>query len=223
MDSMHRFAKERPCRSLFACVTALAFVILLPGCSGVHLNPFTSPHAPAPAGSRSGDDYTYIIGPGDNVEVFVWRNPELSKTVPVRPDGRITAPLLEDVEASGRTPTQLARQIEEALAEFVRDPIVTVTVRSFSGEYYEQIRVVGEATQPQALPYSKHMTALDVMIAAGGLTPFAAGNKSIIVRFEDGKQAQYNVRLDDLIRDGDIGANVVMEPGDILIIPEAWF
>lgn len=197
--------------------------MLLAGCSDMHLNPFTSPFPEAPGGTRSGNDYTYIIGPGDSLEIFVWRNPELSKMVPVRPDGRISAPLIEDIEASGRTPTELAREIEQALADYVRDPIVTITVQGFSGEYYEQVRVVGEAAQPRALPYSKNMTVLDVVIQAGGLTEFAAGNKATLVRVADGSQTQYNVRLDDLVRDGDISANVVIEPGDILIIPEAWF
>lgn len=205
-------------------VPVLLFALMaLSGCANTHLNPFASQHPEAPAGTLSDGDYTYIIGPGDSVEIFVWRNPELSKSVPVRPDGRITAPLIEDIEASGRTPTELARQIEQALDEYVRDPIVTVTVNGFSGEYYEQIRVVGEAAQPLALPYSKNMTVLDVVIAAGGLTEFAAGNKSSIVRRSGSAPAQYQVRLDDLIKDGDISANVIMEPGDVLIIPEAWF
>lgn len=201
----------------------LCLTVGLAGCSGIHWNPFTSPHPDAPGGARSGDDYVYVIGPGDQLEIFVWRNPELSKTVPVRPDGRISAPLIEDVNASGRTPTALARELETALSEYVRDPIVTVTVQGFSGEYYEQIRVVGEAAEPRALPYSKNMTVLDVVIAAGGLTEFAAGNRASIVRGGSSSGTQYNVRLDDLIKGGDMTANAVMEPGDILIIPEAWF
>lgn len=196
--------------------------IYLSGCANQQWNPFASSHPPAPS-EKASEDYTYLIGPGDTLEIFIWRNPELSKSVPVRPDGRISAPLIEDIEASGRTPTQLARELEKALSEYVRDPIVTVTVRGFSGEYYEKVRVVGEALQPQTLPYSKNMTVLDVVIAAGGLTEFAAGNRASIVRTRGGAQNQYQVRLDDLIRDGDISANVAIQPGDILIIPEAWF
>lgn len=205
-------------------VTITVLAVMLTACSGFHWNPFTSPHPEAPGGGTlSSDDYIYLIGPGDSLNIFVWRNPELSTSVPVRPDGRITAPLVEDVEASGRTPTQLARELEQALSEYVRDPIVTVTVGGFTGEYYEQVRVVGEAAQPQALPYRKNMSVLDVMIAAGGLTEFASGNKSTLVRTAGGSQTEYSVRLDDLIRDGDISANVLVEPGDVLIIPEAWF
>ncbi|MEM7543574.1 MAG: XrtA/PEP-CTERM system exopolysaccharide export protein, partial [Pseudomonadota bacterium] len=169
------------------------------------------------------ETYEYLIGPGDALSIFVWRNPELSTSVQVRPDGKVSTPLIEDVVASGKTPSTLGRELEEILAEYVRDPIVTVTPTGFVGEYYEQVRVVGEALTPSALPYRKNMTLLDVMIATGGLTEFAAGNRATIVRSSGGGQTQYRVRVDDLIKDGDISANVVMMPGDILIIPEAWF
>lgn len=165
----------------------------------------------------------YLIGPLDTVNVFVWGNPDLSATVPVRPDGKITTPLIEDVPASGKTPTQLARVMEKRLSKYIKNPVVTVIVTSFVGRYSEQIRVVGEASKPQALPYRENMSLLDVMIAVGGLTEYAAGNSASIVRVVDGKQKQYKVRLDDLINKGDITANVDMLPGDVLIIPEAWF
>ena len=165
----------------------------------------------------------YLIGPGDNVNVFVWGNPELSASVPVRPDGRITTPLVEDVSASGKTPTQLAREMEKQLSRYIKNPVVTVIVTGFIGRFSEQIRVVGEAAKPQALSYREQMTLLDVMIDVGGVTEFAAGNRAKIIRSVDGKQHEIPVRLDDLIKDGDISANVAVLPGDILIIPQAWF
>lgn len=165
----------------------------------------------------------YIIGPGDSVNVFVWGNPELSSTVPVRPDGKITTPLVEDVQASGKTPTELAREMEERLGTYIKNPVATVIVTSFVGRFSEQIRVVGQAARPQSLPYRENLTLLDVMIAVGGLTEFASGNSASLVRTADGTQKQYRVRLHDLLNDGDISANVAMRPGDIVIIPEAWF
>jgi polysaccharide export outer membrane protein len=165
----------------------------------------------------------YHIGPLDSLQIFVWRNPDLSTSVTVRPDGRISVPLIEDLEVTGKTPTQLARDIEKALGVFVQDPIVTVIMSGFVGPFQDQIRVVGEAARPQALPYRDAMTLLDLMIAVGGLTDFAAGNRARITRVVDGKQQQFRVRLDDLIRDGDISANVKILPGDVLMIPEAWF
>ncbi len=165
----------------------------------------------------------YIIGPGDTIQMFVWGNPDLSASVPVRPDGRITTPLVEDVQASGKTPTQLARDMEKELSKFIKNPVVTVIVTGFVGRFSEQIRVVGEAAQPQAIPYTERMTLLDVMIAVGGLTEFAAGNRAKVIRVANGKQQEIRVRLNDLLLDGDITANIEMLPGDILIIPEAWF
>lgn len=167
--------------------------------------------------------FEYQIGPGDQLQIFVWRNPDLSNTVPVRPDGKISSPLVEDLVASGRTPTQLAREIEGVLAQYIREPLVTVTVVSFVGGFDQQIRVIGEATTPKALPYRANMTLLDVMIEVGGVTEFAGGNKASIVRNTDGGQSQINVRIDDLIKDGDISANIRMQPGDIVIIPESLF
>ena len=172
---------------------------------------------------QSPTDYDYVIGPGDQLDIFVWRNPELTQSVPVRPDGKISVPLVEDLQAADKTATELAREIERALSKFVRDPLVTVIVSGFQGVYQTQVRVVGQAAVPQALPYRDNMTLLDVMIAVGGLTEFAAGNRSKLVRTLDGQTVQATVRLEDLIRDGDISANVPVAPGDVIIIPEAWF
>ena len=180
-----------------------------------------SSYPPAPAASAA-TDYNYKIGPGDNLNIVVWRNPELSMTVPVRPDGKVSAPLIDDLDAMDKNPTTLARDIEKELGKFIRDPVVTVIVTGFVGPYSEQVRVVGEAAKPQTLPYKQKMTALDVMIAVGGMTEFADGNRASILRTSE-KNAQYSVRLKDLIKRGDVSANVEMKPGDILIIPQSWF
>jgi polysaccharide biosynthesis/export protein len=165
----------------------------------------------------------YLIGPGDNLQIFVWRNPELTSTVPVRPDGRISVPLVEDMPAIGKTPTMLARDIEQVLKQYVQEPIVNVIVTGFVGPFGQQIRVVGEAAKPQAVSFRANMSLLDIMIDVGGLTRFAAGNRAVIVRRIDGKDQEQRVRLDDLIKDGDVSANVKMLPGDILIIPQSYF
>jgi len=177
------------------------------------------PAAPAAAASA---DYNYIIGPGDSLSIVVWRNPELSMSVPVRPDGKITTPLVEDLPAMGKDASTLARDVEKALAKYIRDPIVTVIVTGFVGPYSEQIRVVGEAAKPQILPFKQKMSLLDVMIAVGGITDFADGNKASILRTAEGGK-QYSVRLKDLLKRGDVSANVDMRPGDVLIIPQGWF
>lgn len=165
----------------------------------------------------------YRIGPLDNLEIFIWRMPELSRGVVVRPDGRISVPLIDDLVATGKTPTQLARDIETQLTKYVQDPTVTVIVGGFHGPFDQQVRIVGEATDPQAIPYQANMTVLDVMIAVHGLTKFAAGNRAEIIRNINGKEAVLPVHINDLIKDGDIEANVAVQPGDILIIPQAWF
>lgn len=165
----------------------------------------------------------YIIGPQDELDVFVWQNPDLSVTVPVRPDGRISTPLVDDMMAATKTSRQLARDMEKVLSKYVKDPLVTVTVKTFNGPYNQQIRIVGQAAEPKAIPYRNEMTVLDAMIAVGGMTEFAAGNRSVIVRKENGVEKSYNVRLSDLLVDGDVSANVPLLPGDILIIPESWF
>jgi polysaccharide export outer membrane protein len=168
-------------------------------------------------------DTQYLIGPGDAVNIIVWRNPEVSMSVPVRPDGKITTPLVEDLPAAGKTSTALARDIEKALAKYIQQPVVTVVVTSFVGNYDEQIRVIGQAAKPQALPYRRDMSLMDVMIAVGGTTEFAAGNRASLIRNVNGKQQRFDVRLDDLIKQGDISANVPMRPGDVLVIPESFF
>ena len=165
----------------------------------------------------------YLVGPGDMLSVAVWRSPELSMAVPVRPDGKISTPLVEDLQASGKTATQIAREIEKVLARYVQSPVVTVIVTRFGGDHRQQVRVIGEAAKPQALSYRENMTLLDVMIAVGGITDFAAGNRASIVRTEGGKTQQFGVRLIDLVRGGDLSANVEMRPGDVLIIPQSYF
>jgi len=178
-------------------------------------------YPPAPSEAAS-TDYNYKIGPGDNLNIVVWRNPELSMSVPVRPDGKISSPLIDDLNAMNKDPSSLARDIEKELGRFIRDPVVTVIVTNFIGPYSEQIRVVGEAAKPQTLPYKQNMTVLDVMIVVGGITEFANGNSARILRASE-NNAQYTVRLRDLVKRGDLSANVDMKPGDILVIPQSWF
>lgn len=191
--------------------------ILLVGCAGL-----SSPTYPAAPVAAATPDYNYIVGPGDSLNIIVWRNPELSLSVPVRPDGKLSTPLVDELVVQGKTSVEIARDVEKALSKFVRDPIVTVIVTSFVGPYSEQIRVVGEAAKPQFLPYKQKMTLLDVMIAVGGLTDFADGNSASIYRASEGDK-RYSVRIKDLIKRGDISANVEMKPGDVLIIPQGWF
>ncbi len=175
---------------------------------------------PAATASETGE---YLIGPGDTLQVFVWGQPDLSVTVPVRPDGRVSTPLIEDIVAVGKTPTQLAREMEQVLSEYIRSPEVNVIVQGFVGTFGRQIRVLGQAAEPRAVPYRDRMTLLDVMIEVGGLTRFAAGNRSRVVRTVDGRSREIRVRLDDLMNRGRIEENIVMQPGDIVIIPEAVF
>lgn len=179
--------------------------------------PYLDPKAALPS------DYTYVIGPGDSLQMFVWGNPELSGGMTVRPDGKITGRLIEELPATGKTPYELARDIENELAKYIRSPLVTVIVGGFSGPFSDQIRVMGEARNPTALPYVEKMTLLDLMIQIGGLSDFAAGNRATIIRTINGEQRQFTVRIDDLIKDADFSANVDMLPGDILLIPEAYF
>lgn len=186
------------------------------GCGGAPELPPAPPASSLPSGE-------YRIGPGDSLNIFVWRNPELTVTVPVRPDGRVSIPLVEDVVAINKTPTELAREYEQRLGKYIREPLVTVIVTNFVGPFPEQVRIVGEAAQPRSLPYRADMTVLDAMIAVGGLTRYAAGNDSVIVRNVSGTQTTYAVHLRDLLRDGDISSNVALQPGDILIIPQRLF
>ncbi len=217
-----------------ACIGVLAVMLVLGACAK---QPGLPPSTQYGSQTTSPETYSYLIGPGDQLQIFVWRNPEVSQTVTVRPDGKISTPLVEDLQASGKTSAQLAKDLEKALETYIRQPIVTVIVAGGIGPYSEQIRVIGQVTgsrsgqttgsqstqaSAQAIAYRRQMTLLDVMITVGSLNEFAAGNKTKLVRMEEGKQKEYEVRLDDLLN-GDISANVDMLPGDILIIPESWF
>lgn len=207
--------KPLPRNYVLWLMMAAGLLLLLGGCSttpAVH-----NQGAAAPPVER------YIIGPGDSLEIYVRDNPNLSTTVPVRPDGRISIPLVQSIQAAGKTPDQLASDLEKELSQYIRSPIVTVIVKSFVGAYSQQVRVVGQAAKPRALSYRSGMTVLDVMIDVGGLTKFAAGNKAKIVRhLPDGTEKTIPVRLDDLMN-GSINDNVRMHPGDILIIPQSLF
>jgi polysaccharide export outer membrane protein len=194
--------------------TVLVSLITLASCGG------TAPITTAATAFESGE---YLIGPGDTLEIFVWRQPDLSVTIPVRPDGRISTPLVEDLVAVNKTPTQLAGEIESRLAEYIRSPEVNVIVQGFVGTPGAQVRVLGQAGQPRSIPYRDRMTLLDVIIEAGGLTEFAAGNRSRVVRTVNGRSQEIRVRLDNLVNRGDVEENMLMQPGDIVIIPEAVF
>ena len=201
----------------------MAIALALGGCDELLGGP---PELPAALRQRTGApppaSPDYLIGPHDAVSVHVWRNPELSMAVPVRPDGRVSLPLIEDMQAAGKTPTALARDIERHLARYVREPVVTVIVTGFVGPLDRQIRVVGEAARPQAIAFRDNMTMLDVMIQVGGLTPFAAGNRALLLR-AGAAEPGYRLRLADLLQDGDVSANVDVLPGDVVIIPQSWF
>jgi polysaccharide export outer membrane protein len=197
-----------------AMAAGLACALVLGGCASTAQVPLAQAQATNP---------DYLIGPGDTISIMVWRNPEVSMAVPVRPDGKITTPLVEDLAASGKTSSQLARDIEKSLAKFIQQPVVTVIVTNFVGNYSEQVRVIGQAAKPQALAYRRDMSLMDVLIAVGGTTEFAAGNRASVIRTVDGKPQKLNVRLDDLIKEGDISANMAMRPGDVLVIPESFF
>jgi polysaccharide export outer membrane protein len=209
-------------------------LLLVAGCSGFGIGPSGTPPSPAAtpaapptapeAAAAAADNTQYVIGAGDQLGISVYRAPELSVPgLPVRPDGRISMPLIPDILAAGKTPTQLGKELEERLKEYVKDPIVTVMVTGFIGPFSRQVRVIGEATEPAAIPYRDHMTVLDLMIAVKGLTKYAAGNSAVIVRGTGEKRETIRVRLSDLIKNGDIDQNVEMLPGDTLIIPQSWF
>jgi len=196
-------------------LTVLALLAACAGSSGTGALP-TADQSLTPSAE-------YIIGPGDVLQVYVWDNPELTVEVPVRPDGMITIPLVEDMVAVSKTPTQLARDVETKLAEYVRTPQVNIIVKDFRGTYVKQIRVVGQAVSPQSLSYQSGMTVLDVMIEVGGLTEFAAGNRAVLIRGQGAERTSYRVKLDDLLRKGHISANVPVLPGDVILIPESAF
>lgn len=202
-------------RRFWMIVAVLAASLGIASCS----TPYEDVDQEITANVDTGD---YIIGPLDMVEVFVWRAPDVSVRVPVRPDGKISTPLVEDMQASGKTPTQLARDLETELRTYLQDPVVTVIVHQFQGPLNQQVRVVGEAAQPVSVPYRSEMTVLDVMIAVGGLTQFADGNAAVLIRGRGEDQRAMRVRLDDLMRQGDISANAPVAPGDIILIPESF-
>lgn len=197
-------------------MAVISFPLTLAGCASTYPEVIGDERFPD-------QDYYYIVGPGDKMEIFVWGNEELTTNGIVRPDGKLTTRLVEDMDASGKTSTQLARDIEIAYSEYVKHPVVSVIVNGFTGVPEQQVRVVGEATTPTSVPYTKHMTLLDLMIAVGGMTDYAAGNQSVLVRLENGGRNSYGLRLDDLLKDGDISANLNLMPGDIVIISESWF
>lgn len=208
-------------RVLATRLVGLVLILGLAGCS-TNYDPLPQKAQKQPV-TTDPEKYNYLIGPGDEISIFVWGNDEVSRSVIVRPDGKVTTPLVEDVTVSGLTPTAVARKLEEKLSVYIKEPIVTVIMSEFESPYSEQVRIIGEASQPQSLPYREDMSLLDVMIAVGGLTEFADGNDASVIRIVDGEQRQYGIRIEDLIQDGDISANVDILPGDIIIIPEAWF
>jgi polysaccharide biosynthesis/export protein len=193
--------------------------MVLSACANIGPVSTTAP-PPTPTGPASPE---YVIGPGDVLDIFVWHNTDLSRQMPVRPDGRIAMPLLGDTVAVGKTPQVLAAEIQTKLMPFIRDPLVTVIPTQFVGLFTRQIRVIGEASTPRAIPFRSSMTVLDVMIEVGGLTKYADGNRAVLVRQVNGQQQSYRVRLDSLVRDGNINDNLDMQPGDILIIPQRFF
>jgi polysaccharide export outer membrane protein len=177
---------------------------------------------PVAAGNQGGSSSEYIIGPGDTLQVFVWRNPDLSVTVPVRPDGRISTPLVEDMPAVGKTPTSLARDVEKVLSEYVRAPEVNIIV-TVPASAFNQVKVIGQVQKPAAVPYREGMTILDALLAVGGLSTFAAGDRGKLVRMVDGKQTEIRVKLDKLVNSGDMSQNLPLRPGDVLVVPESRF
>ncbi|MDL2351948.1 MAG: polysaccharide export protein [Pseudomonadota bacterium] len=197
--------------------------LTLSGCAGGSSGPQLPPASFVAMQEGPGEDY--IIGPLDELTIFVWRNPELGAKVQVRPDGRITTPLITDMPAVGKTPKMLADDITLQLSQFIQDPLVSVIVNKFAGTYSQQVRVIGATGKPASLPYRANMTLLDAMIAVGGLSEYAAGNRAKLIRFnkETGKQAEYGLRLGDLLKRGDSKANVMLMPGDVIIIPESQF
>ena len=211
-------SSDHSARSRIKVIGSLVLLLLLGGCSGGGAATINEE-----SGVLGPDTDNYVIGPGDRLQVFVWGHDDLTSTVTVRPDGEISTPLVEDMRAAGKTPTELARAVEGVLSDYVRTPTVTIIVQQFVGEYDRQVRVVGQATEPQALSYRNGMTLLDVMIEVGGLSEFASGNKAKIVRKTNGGEDVIKVRIGDLLNKGRMDQNVKMMPGDVLIIPESIF
>jgi polysaccharide export outer membrane protein len=221
-------------RGMTWAAQSIIVLLLVAGCSDIGPSgvPVITPDPASPAATAAeaaantaqANNTQYVIGAGDQLGISVYHAPELSVPgLPVRPDGRISMPLIPDIVAAGKTPTQLGKELEERLKEYIKDPIVTVMVTGFIGPFSRQERVIGEATEPAAIPYRDHMTVLDLMIAVKGLTKYAAGNSAIIVRGTGAKRETIHVRLADLIKNGDIDQNIELLPGDTLIIPQSWF
>ncbi len=200
-----------------------ALSIALTGCAGGANGPQLPPASFVAMQEGPGEEY--VVGPLDELTIFVWRNPELGAKVQVRPDGRITTPLITDMPAVGKTPSMLAEDIKLQLSQYIQDPLVSVIVNKFAGTYSQQVRVVGATEKPASIPYRANMTLLDAMIAVGGLSEYAAGNRAKLVRFdkESGRQKEYSLRLGDLLKKGASKANVMLMPGDVIIIPESSF
>lgn len=213
-----------PYRRLSRLLTACAIAgVGLAGCTGTT----SAPQLPSASfvSMQEGPGEEYVVGPLDELTIFVWRNPELGAKVQVRPDGRITTPLITDMPAVGKTPSMLAQDIRLQLSQYIEDPLVSVIVNSFAGTFSQQVRIVGATEKPASIPYRANMTVLDAMIAVGGLSEYAAGNRARLIRFEkaSGNQKEYALRLNDLLKDGDSKANVMLSPGDVIIIPESMF
>ena len=209
------------------CTNLLARTVFgLALAAGPHVLLAQTPAAPAPALPaplrRPRSMRPTSSGRATSLQIFVWRQPELSVSVPVRPDGKVSTPLVEDIVAVGKTPSQLAREMEKVLSEYVRSPQVNVIV-SQPISTYSQVKIIGQVAKPQALPFREGITALDAVLAVGGLAPFAAGNRAKIVRTEKGKQRELRIKLDDIINKGDMKQNVLLQPGDVLVVPESRF
>ena len=207
---------RRPVTRIRALVFMLAAMAWMQGCNPVYPPLQTTTGGPQPTP-------LYVIGPGDSLTIDVWRNPEVSVATSVRSDGTITTPLIEDLPATGKTTTELAREMEEILADYIRDPIVTVIAGEGGGPFSRQIKVVGEANAPQSIPYREDMTLLDLMILIGGVTEFADGNRTVLVRRINGEEQMFTLRINDLLDRGDMTANVDIYPGDVIIVPESFF
>ena len=209
----------------FAGLAASVSMVALTGCGGSGGTRFLPPAASASDAAASQVAENYVIGPMDEITIFVWRNAELGANVQVRPDGRITTPLISDMIAAGKTPAQLADDIREVLTRYITDPQVSVILNRPQGTFSQQIRIVGATARPAVIPYRANMTLLDAMIAVGGLNEFAAGDRARLVRVDrnTGQQREYDLRIASLIRRGDVRANVRLEPGDVIIIPESMF
>lgn len=210
-------------RGVAFMAATLGLVGLLSGCAHRSASTQLAPATFTALQEGPGEDY--VIGPLDTLLIFVWRNPDLSVRTQVRPDGRITTPLITDLPALGKTPTMLAQDMKLALSEYIRDPLVSVTVEGFAGTFGQQVRIVGSATRPAAIPYRANLTLLDAMIAVGGLSEFAAGNRARLIRMDrsTGQQREYRLKINRLLKRGDTRANVRLEPGDVIIIPESGF